>query len=134
MNMKVTIEVDGTSQEVGEWLRQLPVARDGVSPAVAAADWTPELADSLVERITDKARMALGYMAMHAPEITFSELQREMRMDGVKMGGVLASFGFAKNAGLPRPYRVDRDRRRYYIDTGVAEVILDALRRYEDEE
>lgn len=134
MNMKVTIELDGTSEEVGDWLRQLPAGHAGAKASVAEADWTPELADRLIERITEKARMALGYMAMHAPEITFSEIQNLMGMDGVKMGGVLASFGFAENVGLPRPYRVDRDRRRYYIDEGVAEIILDAIRRWEEAE
>jgi len=137
LNVKVVIEVDGSSDEVEGWLSRFALSRNGTSVNAAIATprdglvWTSDLADQLVFRITDHARRALGFMAASAPEISFKEIQTLMNMDGVRMGGVLASFGFAERAGLPRPYRADRERRRYLMDVEVAEVILEAIERLE---
>jgi hypothetical protein len=86
----------------------------------------------LVGRITTRAREALEFMMANAPETSFDELQEQLGMTGVQVGGVMASFGFAENAGLPRPYRVDRDRRRYLVDPEIAPVLLEAAERYDD--
>lgn len=53
-------------------------------------------------------------------------------MNGIQTGGVMASFGFAENAGIPRPYTRDRARRVYRIDPATAEVVLAALDRFEN--
>ncbi|MEK6328192.1 MAG: hypothetical protein AABM66_11820 [Actinomycetota bacterium] len=78
-------------------------ASEGEAPV-----YTPERADELVTRITDDARRALRYLLENAPEASFEELQQHLGKDGLQVGGIMASFGFAENAGLPRPYRVDR--------------------------
>jgi hypothetical protein len=140
VNIKVHIELEGNTAEVEAWLARFGslTGTDGMATRAESADtdgeWTPELADRLIERITEKARMALWHIAANAPEISFEELQKEMRMGGISIGGVLASFGFAKNAGLPRPFRVDRERRRYIVEPRVAEIMIDAIRRYEGDE
>src|SRR4051812_34404634 len=120
MKMKVTIEVDGTAEEVERWMARFNLRDgDGVSTQESAVDgeveWSPQNADRLVQRITVDARKALQYLMENAPEVFFEDLQTHLGMNGIQMGGVMASFGFAERAGLPRPYRVDRERRRYVI-------------------
>lgn len=135
--MKVTIEVDGTSEEVERWMARFNLRDgDGVSPQEIAVDgeveWSPQIADRLVQRITVDARKALLYLMENAPEVFFEDLQTHLGMNGIQMGGVMASFGFAERAGLPRPYRVDRERRRYVIDREITPILLEAVSRYEE--
>jgi hypothetical protein len=89
------------------------------------------MAERLIRRISPRAREALWHMARSAPSITFKELQDELDLDGLGLGGVLASFGFAERAGLPRPYEADHSRREYLIDPKVATVVLDAFEVFE---
>ena len=95
------------------------------------SSWTSEVADQLLARITSDARRALKYLATHAPAVSFEQLQEHMQIGGVAIGGVMASFGFAENAGLPRPYQVDRGQRLYLIDPAIAAVVLAAFERYD---
>jgi hypothetical protein len=127
LNIKVTIEVQGPEGEVRQWMARFGAA-DGRG---SATTWTPELADRLVTRISDRAREALRYMARGAPTIDFHDLQSELDVDGLGLGGILASFGFAERKGLPRPYRVDRERREYHMDPSTADAMLEAIDRYE---
>jgi hypothetical protein len=137
MNIKVTIELDGTTAEVGEWLKRFgitdsepyPIAVEAQPrPALASGEPSTLQAERLVRRITKGAREALWHIANHAPEISFDELQAQMSVDGVQLGGIMASFGFAENVGLSRPFRVDKRNRRYLIDEEVAALFLPVLR------
>jgi hypothetical protein len=135
--MRVSIELEGPPAEVAPYLARLGVAAESTTQAGRSAEaegdrWTPALADELVGRITTGAREALEFMMANAPETSFDELQEHLGMTGVQVGGVMASFGFAENAGFPRPYRVDRDRRRYLVDPAIAPVLLEAVERYEE--
>jgi hypothetical protein len=123
MNVKVTIEVDGAQEDVERWLSRFALAQGGAAPI----EWTPELAEKLVRRISDRARAALAYMADEAPVVSFEDLQSELEVSGVELGGILASFGFAERAGLPRPYEVDHERREYRMDPAVATIINNAI-------
>lgn len=123
MNVKVTIEVDGAQEEVERWLSRFGLAQ-GASDAI---EWTPELADRLIRRISERARGALAYMADEAPAVSFEDLQKELDVTGVELGGILASFGFAERAGIPRPYEVDHERREYRMDPAVATIITNAI-------
>jgi hypothetical protein len=131
MNVKVVIELDGSADEVEKWLARL--APLSTAPQFTqkredgTREWTPELMDQFVNRISDKARDALWVMAKHAPQVSFEEIQDELDVDGRSLGGILASFGFAERAGLPRPYKVDKAARRYFIDPGVAKLAIAAL-------
>ena len=137
MKMKVTIEVEGTAQEVERWMARFNL-RDGEavpSEEIAVGGevtWSPQIADRLVQRITADARKALLYLMENAPEVFFEDLQDHLGMNGIQAGGVMASFGFAKRAGLPRPYKVDRERRRYVIDPEITPILLEAVARYEE--
>jgi hypothetical protein len=126
LNIKVTIEIDGPSADVAAWLAQLP--KDGMNVS-SASDWSVELMEALVRRISPRAREVLWHIADSAPSISFEELQDELKIDGVKLGGVLASFGFAERAGIPRPYTANRTTRQYEMDPDVARLALDALRK-----
>ena len=129
MNIRVTLEVDGPADEVTAWLAKLP---SSAGASVSATVWTPELAKRLIRRVSDKAATALAIMSDHAPVISFEQLQGEMELDGIRIGGVLASFGFAENAGFPRPYTVDREQRVYIMDPDVARVINEAFADEDD--
>src|SRR4051812_29657164 len=124
--MRVSIELEGSPAEVAPYLVRLGAAADSTttgSRAQSRDDWTSAQADELVERITPGARRALRLFMENAPEVSFDDLQGHLGMSGVQVGGVMASFGFAENAGMARPYRVDRDRRRYLIDPEIAPVL-----------
>lgn len=125
LTIRATIEVEGTPSEVAAWLARLP--REDTSEAGAAAEWTPEDVHALVERISPRAREALWHMAQAAPVISFKDLQKKMKLDGVGLGGVMASFGFAERAGFSRPYEVDRKKRQYRVDPQLAEMLIDAI-------
>jgi hypothetical protein len=132
-DIKVTIEVQGSADEVVAWLRRLPtdVEFDSVSVDTSKSDgddWPPEMVEQLVHTISPKARQVLQLIALGAPEVTFDDLQDALEVSGVGLGGIMASFGFAKNRGIPRPYRVDRTRRVYHMDEDLAEKVLAALR------
>jgi hypothetical protein len=130
LSIKVTIEVNGPPDDVAAWLAQLP--QDGPATHVRRTEyeeeWTPERARELVERISPRARQALRHMALASPEpIAFKKLQSRLRTNGVGLGGILASFGFAEKAGIPKPYTVDRGRRIYWVAPAVAPMLLEAL-------
>jgi hypothetical protein len=130
LNVKVVIELDGNAEEVRGWLARLglPASDREVSlKSPYESVWSPALMGQLVERISGKARDALRVMAEGAPEVSFEQVQDALGVDGLGLGGVLASFGFAERAGLPRPYKVDKSARRYFMDEKVAQLALDAL-------
>jgi hypothetical protein len=54
-------------------------------------------------------------------------MRRRYAVQGTHLGGVMASFGFAEKAGVPRSYRKDDTRRLYIIEPGVAAAVLAAL-------
>lgn len=68
-------------------------------------------------------------MTQHAPALSFDELQKEMGLDGLGLGGVLASVGFAERAGFGRPYVANRATREYEMDPAVAKVVADEIQR-----
>jgi hypothetical protein len=134
MHVKLTVEMEGTSEEVGAWLARLggsPASISTSESVAAVGEFNATVADQLVRRITEGARRALRYMAENAPEVSWDDLQKHLGVSGIQIGGVMASFGFAENAGIPRPYVNDRARRMYRIDEETAEVVLGALDRFE---
>ncbi len=135
-NIRVTIEVEGPAEEVAAWLGKLPGGTNATRQT-SSPDWTPELADRLVGRISERAREALALIADATVEgggpITFEKLQAEMGIDGVALGGVFASFGFAERAGIPKPFDADHDRRVYAMDPATARLVVEAILRYHGE-
>ena len=137
MEVTFDIQMRGTAEEVEQWLGRL--GAPAVVPGTAGADagvsgpvLTDDQADRLISRITDDARKALRYIAEHEPEVSWEAVQEHLGIGGIQIGGVMASFGFAENAGIPRPYRKDRSQRTYSIDPATAEVVLSAIDRYEN--
>ena len=129
MNIKVTIEVEGTSEEVSAWLARLPAVESrGVGGAHARAitqsEWTDEQARIYLDRISPKAGKLVIAIAERAPEAEFDDLQEELGLDGYGLGGVMASVGFARGAGYPEPFERDRQARVYRMDPKVAAVFL----------
>jgi hypothetical protein len=133
VEVSVKIHMRGETHEVEQWLRRFGAAdvTTSVEDALEAVV-TDEVADRLIQRITPDARRALRFIAEHAPEAPWDDVQAHLNMDGLQAGGVMASFGFAEKAGLPRPYRNDRGRRVYFIDPEVASIVLKAIERFED--
>jgi hypothetical protein len=131
MDLKITIEISGSPAEVDERLRRfagdVPIAV-GVSHGDAAV-YSADDADRLVRRITPDARRVLAYIASHAPNVGFDEVQDTLGIDSRRMGGVTAPIGFAVRAGLPRPYEQDYSARLYIMEPEVASTLLAALDR-----
>ena len=133
MNVRLTLEMEGTSEEVSAWLNRLGGQAGAADGAGSASEtFAPAIADQLVRRITDDARRALRFIAENAPEVSWEDVQEHLGVTGIQIGGVMASFGFAENAGITRPYSKDRARRVYTIDPHTAEVVLEALDRFEN--
>jgi hypothetical protein len=136
-NIKVTIEVEGAAEEVAAWLSKLPGSGASLNGVTSSIDWDEITADRLVGRVSDRAREALAIIADHTIEnggpISFEQLQRAMGIDGVQLGGVFASFGFAEKAGFPKPFDTDHDRRVYAMDPQVARLIAFAIVRYHED-
>jgi hypothetical protein len=132
VDIRVTIEIQGSPAEVAAWLSQLP--GNGVTANVAVkpsdVEWTPELATRFVQRISPRAREAVWHMTQHAPTISFTELQDAMQTNGLGLGGILASVGFGEKAGIPRPYVANHVTREYEMDPTVAEVVAEALEAF----
>jgi len=134
VNVRLLLEADGTEEEVSSWLRRLgEVSQVTHVPGTDSPEsqWTLSVADEVVRRISPQARKTLRFLMTHAPAVSYEDAQAFMKMDGVTMGGVMASFGFAERAGLPRPYVSDRRARLYRVDPATAKTVLEALDRFE---
>src|SRR4051812_36539625 len=134
---EVTITVEGDESAVMRWLQRLAESETGASASVSNSgrhptQWTPDVAYALVDRITVNARRVLWYLMKHPPTVAYEDLQDHMELGGPELGGVMASFGYAEKAGLPRPFSVDRTSRRYTVDPAVTRVFLEALARHEE--
>jgi hypothetical protein len=135
LRIKATIEVEGPAEEVTAWLSKLP-GGSTTTKQTSAIEWNEEIAYRLVRRISGRALEALALIAaatIQGGSISFETLQRQMRLDGVALGGVFASFGFAERAGFPRPFDTDHGHRTYSMDPDVARMMIRAIERYEDE-
>ena len=138
LQVTVNIQMEGTADEVQEWLFRLGgrIGEAGTveaEPTKVEAVYTPQIADRLIRRVTNDARRALRFIAENAPEVPWEEVQEHLGISGIQIGGVMASFGFAENAGIPRPYRNDPGRRVYVIEPSVASVMLEAIERFENQ-
>jgi hypothetical protein len=136
-NIRVTIEVEGPAEEVAAWLSKLPGGANTLTQVASSYEWDEVLADRLVARVSERAREALAVIADAVIEgdgpISFEKLQRELTVDGVQLGGIFASFGFAEKAGIPKPFETDHDRRLYSMDPSVARLIVQAIVRYHED-
>lgn len=129
MELKVTVEMVGPPDEVAGHLRLLAgglTEQTGTSTPVEPG-YSAELVEELVERITDDARKALLFIAQNGPQVSMNAVQEHLGMDGIRLGGVMASFGFAEKAGIPRPFRKDGNRRLYLIEPAVAATVTAVL-------
>jgi hypothetical protein len=136
LNIRATIEVDGPADAVMAWLGNLPgatgpTAGGAVVPAISMrGGMDADYAKALVRQISPRAREVLFEIASRTPEASFEDVQDSLDIDGVQLGGIMASFGFAERRGVPRPFVVDRSRRVYKIDPDAARTFLSVLRDY----
>ena len=92
--MKVTIEIQGHTTEVGMLLSQISEVCLGDGQAWAedeGAWWTPENTDAFLDGLTDTAVHALGVIAKHSPKLSFTDLRREMGTNGSALAGKLSA-------------------------------------------
>jgi hypothetical protein len=129
MNIKVTVELSGAEDdsEIGRRLRLLIDGSSAEGLTAQQPSYSAALAAELVDRITDDARTVLRFIAENAPRASMAAVQKHLGIDGIQLGGVMASFGFAEKAGIPRPFRKDDTRRLYIIEPEAATTILAAL-------
>lgn len=127
MQMKVTVEMNGPADEIERRLRLLVGGPSEPTAVSVEPVYSARVAAELVERITDDARRALRYIAENGPQVPLDDVQAQLGMDGIHLGGVMASFGFAEKAGIPRPFRKDGTRRLYMIEPATAAAALAAL-------
>lgn len=131
MEIKVTLELQGSSEEVGYLLAQLSGALLGEEPEAVASDgrwWTVERAAAFVGGLTDPALQALEIIASHSPNISFREFQARMGVSGPGLAGRLSSIGFAvTRTGAPFPFFRDYYQRAYTMDEETAKVFKQVI-------
>jgi hypothetical protein len=137
LEVRVTVELQGESDEVGLLLTQIGETilvgsveadeEDEENDAESRLWWTPERAAAFVGELTPAALQAVSVIATHAPRITFREFQRRMGMSGGQLAGRLSSIGFTvARQGTPFPFVRDYYQKVYLMDETVAAVMRDA--------
>ena len=136
--MKLTLELEGSAEDLRLRIEALARALlddqraggavEGVTIYTEEVSYWREHVDELLRRISDDAKRALKFLCENAPVVSREDLNEFLGIDGVALGGVMASFGFAENAMGRRPYTKITGR-RYRVDPEVARVLLSALDR-----
>jgi hypothetical protein len=131
MEIKVTLELHGASEQIGLLLAQLSEALlSGEHEAVTSEGrwWTMERAAAFVDGLTDPALQALDIIAANSPKISFAEFQSQMGVSGPGLAGRLSSIGFAvTRTGAPFPFFRDYYQRAYTMDEETATVFREAI-------
>ncbi len=132
MHVRVNIEIEGDTEEVGFLLAQLGetmLIGDDIDEIEddSPSWWTPQRAEAFVRELTNPALQALGVIANHAPRITFREFQTSMGLTGRQLAGRLSSIGFTvARQAAPFPFVRDHYQKVYIIDEDVAALLRDA--------
>lgn len=152
MVMRVTVEAEGTADEVVEEIRRFlhgwgaeldtqatasatqpqkddAAAEEGRDPQ---ARWSWGDVERIWERVTPNCRTALATIARLGPTPKFDDVARELGVSTVTLGRHLTSLGHALRwlEGLDgKPVFLDRDYRgrRFLIDPAVAGLVLRAV-------
>lgn len=128
---KVTINIEGTAEEVQQALRTLVGAMEvagGPAEAVAAvAPWTPDEARRLWRELAPEARRILQELARRSEGYPQSNLSKALGLSPREIGGRLSSVGHAMRKLPNKPHPVVRERLNgelvYRLDREVAQIV-----------
>jgi hypothetical protein len=148
---RVTINLHGPIRELAAALRTLADALDreqassavtytttveADAPSPAPGGMTPALADQFVSQLSSAAVDVLALLCHNAPQLTYEELQAQVRaqlgISRTQIGGVLTSLAAGRKRlprGVDYPIKRDAQHRRYRIEPAAAELLLSAVDR-----
>lgn len=139
MPQTVTITISAeTSSDLADVLQRLASAlqtvqtqdedaREAIETATSPVAWYRANASRFLAAVKPDARKAVLFIARHAPEVSISEVARELgKEQGPELAGTLGSVGWAVRTlgGPDKPYRRMRDA--YVIEPSIAAALIDA--------
>ncbi len=121
---KVTISIEGTSDEVAEYLQKL--AGSKVQRQLIGVRWLPEEIESLYSNLQPEAQRILREIAKTPAGYNRDDLLNRLGLDGRGLAGRLSSVEFNRKRlfpAKPRPFELDWDTWKYIMLPEVAEWI-----------
>jgi len=122
---KVTISIEGTSDEVAEYLQKL--AGGKVQRQLIGVRWLPEEIESLYSNLQPEAQRILREIAQNPAGYNRDDLINRLGLDGRGLAGRLSSVEFNRKRlfpSKPRPVELDWETWKYVMLPEVAEWII----------
>jgi len=121
---KVTISIEGTSDEVAEYLQKL--AGGKVQRQLIGVRWLPEEIESLYSNLKPEAQRILCEIAKNPTGYNRDDLINRLGLDGRGLAGRLSSVEFNRKRlfpSKPKPVELDWDTWKYVMLPEVSEWI-----------
>lgn len=121
---KVTISIEGTPDEVGEYLKKLTGGK--VQQLSTGVSWLPEEIESLYTNLQSEAKRILREIATTPGGYDRDALITKLGITGRGLAGRLSSVEFNRKRlfpSKPRPVELDWDTWKYKMLSEVAEWI-----------
>jgi len=122
---KVTISIEGTSDEVAEYLQKL--AGSKVQRQLIGLRWLPEEIESLYSNLQSEAQRILRETAKTPAGYNRDDLLNRLGLDGRGLAGRLSSVEFNRKRlfpSKPKPVELDWETWKYVMLPEVAEWII----------
>ena len=122
---KITISIEGTSDEVAEYLQKLTGGK--VQRQITGVSWLPEEIDSLYSNLQAEAQRILREIAKKPTGYNRDDLIDQLGLDGRGLAGRLSSVEFNRKRlfpSKPRPVELDWETWKYVMLPEVAEWII----------
>jgi hypothetical protein len=122
---KVTISIEGTSEEITEYLQKLTGGK--VQQQLIGVSWLPEEIENLFINLKPEAQRILREIATNPGGYDRDALITKLGLDGRGLAGRMSSVEFNRKRifpAKPRPVELDWDTWKYKMLPEVAEWIL----------
>ena len=122
---KVTISIEGTSDEVAEYLQKL--AGGKVQQQLMGVSWLPEEIEDLYTNLQPEAQRILREIAKKPTGYNRDDLINRLGLDGRGLAGRLSSVEFNRKRlfpSKPRPVELNWETWKYIMLPEVAEWII----------
>jgi len=119
---KVTISIEGTSEEISQYIQRLSGAK--VQQQTSGVSWLPEEIQTLYNHLKPVAKQVWREVAVKPDGYERDELLEKLHMSGKAMAGGLSSVEFNRKRffpSKPRPMRLDWDAWEYKMLPEVAD-------------
>ncbi len=123
---KVTISIEGTSDEVAEYLQKLVGGK--AQPQITGVSWLPEEIENLYNNLQPEAQRILREIAKNPTGYNRDDLINRLGVTGRGLAGRLSSVEFNRKRLFPskrKPVELDWETWKYIMLPEVAEWIKD---------